>query len=83
MKQTYTQDEILDVFEAALDQIETELLTNSLLYPPLSEQELAKIENEGQLMNALKKSVHNAMINGQTAGKVWMIDFFKQKLSLE
>ena len=81
MKQTYTQEEILDVFESALDLIEAELVVNTILHPPLKESDLAKLSKIEDFVDVLKKSHKNAMINGQTAGKVWMLDYIKNLLS--
>ena len=81
MKQTYTQEEILDIFESALDQIETELVVNTILHPPLTEGDLAKMSKLEDWVDGLKKSHENAMINGQTAGKIWMLEYIKNQLS--
>lgn len=83
MKDTFTQEEILNVFELALDHIETELLINTIMHPPLSDEQMAKMHGLEDFVKGMKKSYENAMINGQTAGKLMMLEFIKEQLQIK
>lgn len=79
MKDTYTQEEILDILESALVDIETELVINGLFHNPLSQEQLNTEIINGRTHEAITKTVKDAIQNGQTAGKLMMLDYIKEK----